>query len=519
MKLSSRFRFSHIVSSVPVQIFVAFFVIYAVTSSGGLESIDAEVRYQTAKSWLEGTGGALPPGEEHGVPGLDGRTYSYYGPFQSALMTPVAALTARLSRGNSDQLFKLVFGIVVIPMVSAFSLAILFRALRTLRFGEREAFLTVAFIGLATPLWHYGRSGQEENIVGLAFALYLWGMGLLFLERFGGLTLVALSAGVIFATRWSYGPTLLILLIPVVLLLWQRRADWRRWWQSLAISSGLGGTLVAAVLWYNNYRFGRPFETGYGIYARFNPFFTPEQAPEHLLALVFSPYRGLIWFCPALIVLFGLRKVAKHSLDGRLWKPTLGAWLFTLFFIASIAFWSAGGAWGPRYFVALMILLAPAFASVFASGQRWRAVIAVSIVVQFCSTLLPCSAEDVVFSKMNSEHPGTCTPWVCGCSALCLRGPWALRVIGNTISSRELPTIELTASAKTATGASVLETSDFNSVYWWPVRAAYRAHKLDPALAFAFCMLVLCAACGALWLFYRRLPESLRSARAVTPDD
>jgi len=518
MKSGKRFSFLTIASSLPIRIFFAFFLIYAITASGGLEAIDSELRYQTAKSWLAGAGGALPRTEpQQGVPGRKGHYYSFYGPLQSALMTPVAALTARLSRTNSDQLFKLVFGILVIPTISALSLAVLFRALTSLRFGEREAFLTVALIGLATPLWHYGRSGQEENIIGLAFALYLWGMGQLFLERFDGLKLIALSASIIFATRWSYIPALIILLIPVALLIWQRRTDWRSWWQSLAVSAAMGAVPIAAVLWYNTYRFGRPFETGYGVYARLNPFFTPRLAPNHLMALAFSPYRGLIWFCPALIILFGLWKVPKNSFDGRLWKATLGAWLFTWCFIASIAFWNSSAAWGPRYFVALTVLLAPGFAAVFASGQRWRAVIAVSILVQFCSTVLPSSSEDFLAGTMNLAQPGACTPWVCSCSALCLRGPWALRAIGNTLSSRPLPVVELTTPATIPGAISPLETSDFNSVYWWPVRAAYRAHKLSPALAFAVCMLLLCAACGALLFIYRRLPRSSRSAVVVAP--
>jgi hypothetical protein len=95
-----------------------------------------------------------------------------------------------------------------------------------------------------------------------------------------------------------------------------------------------------------------------------------------------------------------------------------------------------------------------------------------------------------------------------------MRGPWALRAIGNTITSRALPVIELTSEAQ-AQPPPQLETSDFNSVYWWPVRAAYRAHKLSPALAFVVCLLGLSAAIGALWFFYRRLPPSSRDAGAV----
>jgi len=509
MKSTQRFRFSTLASSVALRIFVAFFVIYAITSSGGLEASDSEVRYDTAKSWLAGMGGELQPDDEaKGVAGRGGRYYSYYGPFQSILMLPVVAAINRFAPSHLDQLFKLVFGIVVIPAVSALSLAVLFCALRTLRFGERDAFLTVAFVGLATPLWHYGRSGQEENITGLAFAIYLCGMGRLFLDRFSGLLLIALASSVIVASRWAYLPALLILLIPVGLLLWQKRADWRRFWPSLSVSAAFGGAVVAAVLWYNVHRFGRPFETGYGLYYSLvrPPLFTWGDAPNHFVALAISPYRGLLWFFPAILVLLGLRNAPKGSFDGRLWKATLGAWLFTWLFISSIAFWDAGDAWGPRYFVGMVVLLAPGFAAVFASGQRWRAVIAISLAVQFCSTLLPSSSEDFAFDTMNRERPGTCTPWVCECNAPCLRLPWALRAIGNTLSSRELPVIELTSAVKTPGGISPLQTSDFNSVYWWPVRAAYRAHRINPALAFSLCLLVLSAACSALWFFYRRLP-------------
>ena len=92
---------------------------------------------------------------------------------------------------------------------------------------------------------------------------------------------------------------------------------------------------------------------------------------------------------------------------------------------------------------------------------------------------------------------------------------YALYALGNTISSHALPVIELSPSATAPGGISALQTSDFNSVYWWPVRAAYRAHKLTPALAFAICMLVLGAACCALWFCYRRLPESSRNAAAA----
>jgi len=507
MKLTHGCR--RILSDPSFQLFVAFFVIYAVTSPGGYEVSDGEARYYTAKSWVEGNGGALPPGQEfRGVPGRNGHYYSWYGPFQSVLMAPFVALIGLVSRGNPDHLFKLTFNVLIVPAISALGLAVLFRALRSLHFGSRHSFFTVAVIGLATPMWHYGRSGQEENIIGLAFAFYLWGMGHLLIERYDGLKLIGLAASVIFATRMSYVAALVILSIPVAVVLWQRRAQWRRWRNDLAIALLPAGAVVGAVLWYNTYRYGTPLETGYGTWFRLHPpFFTFGDAPNHFLALAISPYRGLLWFCPTLLLLIGLRRVRKGWIDRRLWLAILGACAFTYLFISSFFFWNAGPAWGPRYFVALLVLIAPAFASVFASGQRWWAVLAVSVVVQFCSTVLPSSSEDFAADNMNAARPGTCTPWVCRCSALCMRGPWAAQAIGNTLSSRALPTVELTDTERTPGGISALETSDFNSVYWWPVRAAYRAHRLDPALAFVLCMLALSGSCATLWLCYRRLPE------------
>jgi hypothetical protein len=508
-------RVSHIAKSVPLQLLAIFFVIYAITSSGGLEVADADVRYETAKSWIEGRGGELPAPSQNGVIASDGRRYGFYGPLQSVLMVPVIAVAERISHGSPDKISKSFFGLVAIPLISALSMAILFQALRALGYAERTAFWTTVVVGVATPLWFYGRSGQEENIIALSLGLYLWGMALLFRDRFAGLKLVGLAASIVIATRWSYLPMLGLILLPVGALLWRRRSDWRLWWKSLVAGSGLAVAVWAGVLWYNYYRFGKVLETGYGIYfkQRHESFFAFAHAPAHAAALLFSPYRGILWFCPALLVLLGLRKAAAWEAVAKLWPSTLAAWVFTWLFIASFAVWNAGAAWGPRYLVAPIILLAPMLAAVFASGQRWRIVLAVSVLVQILSTMLPSASEDAVYDRRNHASQGACTPWSCTCSALCLRGPWALRAVDNTVLSRPLPVLESSPSA-TAAGIDQLASSDFNSVYWWPVRVAYRTRKFSPALAFALCLAVLAAAFSALVVSYRRLPRDSLAASA-----
>ncbi|HWZ92728.1 MAG TPA: hypothetical protein VNW92_27870 [Polyangiaceae bacterium] len=511
MRLVSRMK------SVPVQLFAIFFAIYAITASGGLEVADADVRYETAKSWLAGTGGELELSSPHGVLAPDGRRYAFYGPLQSVLMLPVVLLAEHVSHGSPDKISKSLFGLVAIPLISALSMAILFQALRALGYGERASFWTTAVVGVATPLWFYGRSGQEENIIALSLGLYLWGMALLFRDRFAGLQLVGLAASIVIATRWSYLPTLGMILAPVGVLLWRRRSDWLIWWKSLAVGSGFAVATLSGVLWYNYHRFGKVLETGYGIYFkhRHESFFTFASAPAHAAALLFSPYRGILLFCPALLVLLGLRKAGVWEAVTKLWPSTLAAWIVTWLFIASFAVWNAGAAWGPRYLVAPIILLAPMLAAVFASGQRWRVVIALSVFVQILSTMLPSVTEDAVYDGRNQVSPGTCTPWSCNCTALCLRAPWALRAVDNTILSRPLPLLEASPSAAAPPEVDMLSTSDFRSVYWWPVRVAYRTHRFSPALAFTLCLAVLAAAFSALGFSYRRLPRDPLVASAA----
>jgi len=377
-----------VATSVTARVFAAFFAIYVITAPGGYECADAVSRYATAKSWLDGMGGALhvaSPGNagEDGAVAPDGRVYMFYGPLQSVLMLPSLVLSKAVSHGSPDTLSKLIFGIVTIPLISATSMAILFNALSAIGYSRRVALWTTIVVGLATPMWHYARSGQEENIVGLAFSLYLLGMAWLWKERYAGLVLVASASSIIVSTRWSYLLVLGTILVPVALWLWKRRADARRWAPGLGAALAVGAFAGGAVLWYNEHRFSNPFETGYGLYFRQNhaPFFAWTHAPAHLAALLVSPFRGLLWFCPVIVILFGLRNARLPDLVRRLLPFIATAWVLNLLLIAGFSVWTGGFAWGPRYLTAPIVLLAPLFAAVLASGKGWFGLIGISFVV------------------------------------------------------------------------------------------------------------------------------------------
>ncbi|HEY4160210.1 MAG TPA: hypothetical protein VGM29_18985, partial [Polyangiaceae bacterium] len=144
-----------VLKSTHLRIFVVLFSIYAITSSGGLEVADADVRYETAKSWLDGRGGALASSSENGVLAPNGRRYGFYGPLQSVLMLPTIAIAEHISQRSADVISKSFLGIIAIPCLSALSMVVLFQALLTFGYGECAAFSATCVIAIATPLWFY----------------------------------------------------------------------------------------------------------------------------------------------------------------------------------------------------------------------------------------------------------------------------------------------------------------------------------------------------------------------------
>src|SRR5690606_24149174 len=110
----------------------------------------------------------------------------------------------------------------------------------------------------------------------------------------------------------------------------------------MVVAGGLG-------LWYNEMRFGDPFNTGYH-FADGEGFSTPLW--EGLWGLVVSPYRGLFWFTPLFLAsVASLPAFARrHRLEA---GATAGMSLAILLLYSLWWMWWAGFAWGPRFLVPL----------------------------------------------------------------------------------------------------------------------------------------------------------------------
>ncbi|MGH2627730.1 MAG: hypothetical protein ACRDHY_13890, partial [Anaerolineales bacterium] len=364
-------------------------LLYLTTSSGGFESGDAVTRYETARSWLAGRGGVLPtPGGNGAVTLPDGRVYGFFGPFQSVLMVPLI-IVARMAPvpglpGSVTETFAISLGLF--PLVSTAAAVLLFLALRLLGHSARAALLGTLAVAFGSLFWHYARTGQEEHLVALGYAFWLYGAARLAGGRPWALTWMAVGGAVALATRWAVVPQLAVLAATSLVLLHRHRP--RMKWPDLAVGTLVLAGTAGALLLYNAVRFGSYWETGYGIWFAQNrlTMFPSEGYAERLAALLVSPYRGLFWYAPVVLLALPATFTRSAGPERLLRIGGLLVLAVAVLVFAGFHFWSGGHSWGPRFLVAPLVLLAPALSAFFARSPRRALLVPLLALPQLFST-------------------------------------------------------------------------------------------------------------------------------------
>ena len=480
------------------------FLTYFMTSSGGFESSDPVLRYMTAKSWLEGRGGVLPRelGWNGGALLPDGRIYSFYGPLQSLLMVPFLFVAEALpARGMDPAVIEtFIISLGLFPLVSTLAIVLLYLALLLLGHSPRASLSAALGVALGSLFWHYARMGQEEHLLGLAFAVWLYGAARLVAGRRSPALFLGAGAAIAMATRWSSLP---LLLVPFALTL----ALFVRFRDRLAVADLASGTLLPAItalglFSYNYARFGQALETGYGVWYRYHhlSIFHFDGYAEHLAAFLVSPYRGLLYYSPIVLVALAGAAALRPGPSRLLAWGGLGTLGVALLFFSAFHAWSAGHAWGPRFLASSQVLLAPALAGFFAGPRRRALLVPAFAALQVFSTMLPESTEEYVWFLRAQAQPGACSPWVFACTAVPGRIPRALAAVAHTIADQ--PGVTL-VGRPTVAPEIVLNTSDYRTLYWWPVRIAFRLHRIPAWAALLVCALGLAAALACLLLAWR----------------
>lgn len=315
------------------------------------------------------------PQGEHGT--------SPFGIGMSLILLPLWAVQRAIS---PDHAFWLT---VANPVITAVTAVVVYRIGLALRWRAVSAAAAALAFGLLTMAPVYSIELFSEPAVGLCLAVAL--LGLVCWRPW----MVGAAAGAAVLLRPDSLVTVVPLLAAVPLFVpWRRLAEtWRAWLPAVAAPIALA---TGWTLFYNQYRFGSPFDFGRYGHIFNNPFLDGVQ--RQLL----SSGKGFFWYDPILLAaLPGLVLLCRRSRGVTLFVAA--ALAVRVAFFARWDFPDGSVAWGPRFLLPACPLLAlgvgevverlPALRATARAWTRWALAVlaAASVVVGVASLWVPYS--------------------------------------------------------------------------------------------------------------------------------
>ncbi len=403
----------------PPFLWLALFLVavYLLSAKGFSDLIDAEATYLITENLVErgrvdlSRASALTPevfAAGHAFSGRDGRIYSQYWlgypllqvPFYLAgrLLAEAVAAAAPHLRWVPRVLPRVAvnLALVLITVGEALVLCALVRGLR----GNLRAGLTTGLLfAFATVAWPYAKIGFYEPFLGLCLLTVMFALLLAVRRscRWGWWLLAGFAWGWGLATK----PTFALSVPGLTLFAWLlgRRgatggaeARRRRWWAAPACLAGLA-PWMAVVLWYNWLRTGSVLGAGYAPW-NWEVSLSWEVFGKQLAAYLLAPGRGILVFCPVLVLAIIGAKVAwreQPALVGTVLLLFAPYWLFHAARVAPDSW-----AWGPRYLVPMLgplMLLVPWGMRRLTASRAGRAslvaLVGLSVAVQLLGVVVP----------------------------------------------------------------------------------------------------------------------------------
>jgi hypothetical protein len=383
---------------------------YLLTYTGVIDSSDGLSMFATVESMVRrgavDSNQLLWMGNQQGSFGPDGELYSRKGVGMALLALPLVWLAKLWPALGLVQT-----ALLVNPLLTAFTGALVYRAGRRLGWQQATALATALVFGLATFVWPYTQGFFSDPVCGWGLFAALYG---LLAYRQTGRKRYLLAGGAAWALAYlTRTINLLTLPLFVLALLWvlQRRtrhlhlagaslAQIRlflvknsRPLISFFIPVVLAGLLS---LWWNVARFGSPWATGYVESESFSG-----DWGAGLYGLLLGPARGFFWYSPVLIL--AVLGVGWFWRQARWLLSLIGALVLLYVLVyAKWYMWHGGYSWGPRFLVPLVpflvLLCGPAWATLveraqwgwLGRGVVWLLVL-ISVGVQWLGLAIPFS--------------------------------------------------------------------------------------------------------------------------------
>jgi 4-amino-4-deoxy-L-arabinose transferase-like glycosyltransferase len=354
-------------------LFGLFVSLYLLTSAGDivLDSDSSRARYEVTKSIVERFDLSIPHGL--GIKGHDGRDYSWYGLGYSVLSVPFYGIgkSAGINPEKTVSILNQLTGAATGVLVFLFSVA--------LGYTRRTSLTVALFYGLGTMAWPLAKQPFDHTIETFFILLSIYLMYRHAKKRSTTTHLLAsaVSLGIAFITR----PTSILAMPPLFLLMYCSHAKKTNLKNALKLTvRSIILFLIAFIpfllitFWYNYYRFGSVFESGFSLMAeRTNiDFFTGTPLLTGLEGFITSPGKGFFYYSPvALLFFFSIRSFLRR--DPGLALSFIGFILSYLLFHSKNIYWHGDWAWGPRYLLATIPFFVIPIAELLAPPVRqWQ---------------------------------------------------------------------------------------------------------------------------------------------------
>jgi 4-amino-4-deoxy-L-arabinose transferase-like glycosyltransferase len=336
---------------IAIYLFTFVFCIYFLSISNTFDIEQHGQRFQVAKSIVE-KGDLSVPESTISIRGLDGRSYSLYGLGWSILAVPFY-MGGKFFGRNPENLILLLN-----PLVGAATVTLVFLFSIALGYSSRSSLVVAIFYGLGTFAWPMAKH-PFDHIVETFFVLLSVYFMYLHTSKNAIIHIIlsALCIGFAINTR-----LVSILVLPALLVLMGtgRGVSWRSvdknkiFFRKIVIFMSVFLPFAGLVLFYNYYRFGSIFETGFQLLAVKTglDFFSGTPFLTGFSGFLMSPGKGFFYYSPIAILFFFtvVPFYKKHRCTAIAFILLI---LSYLLFLSRNIYWHGDWAWGPRYLLAI----------------------------------------------------------------------------------------------------------------------------------------------------------------------